>query len=110
MKINPQVKKFKNKIIKIRRDIHKHPELSFQEFRQRKLVSDSLKKFGLEVDENIGKTGVVGILKGARPGKTIAFRADMDALPIQETSDLSYKSVNDGVMHACGHDAHTECY
>lgn len=107
MKINPQVKKFKNKIIKIRRDIHKHPELSFQEFRTAKLVSDSLKKFGLEVDENIGKTGVVGILKGARPGKTIAFRADMDALPIQETSDLSYKSVNDGVMHACGHDAHT---
>ena len=107
MKINPQVKKFKNKIIKIRRDIHKHPELSFQEVRTAKLVSDSLKKFGLEVDENIGKTGVVGILKGARPGKTIAFRADMDALPIQETSDLSYKSVNDGVMHACGHDAHT---
>ena len=107
MKINPQVKKFKNKIIKIRRDIHKHPELSFQEFRTAKLVSDFLKKFGLEVDENIGKTGVVGILKGARPGKTIAFRADMDALPIQETSDLSYKSVNDGVMHACGHDAHT---
>ena len=107
MKINPQVKKFKNKIIKIRRDIHKHPELSFQEFRTAKLVADSLKKFGLEVDENIGKTGVVGILKGARPGKTIAFRADMDALPIQETSDLSYKSVNDGVMHACGHDAHT---
>ena len=107
MKINPQIKKFKNKIIKIRRDIHKHPELSFQEFRTAKLVSDSLKKFGLEVDENIGKTGVVGILKGARPGKTIAFRADMDALPIQETSDLSYKSVNDGVMHACGHDAHT---
>ncbi|MAZ68721.1 MAG: peptidase M20 [Candidatus Marinimicrobia bacterium] len=107
MKINPQVKKFKNKIIKIRRDIHKHPELSFQEFRTAKLVSDSLKKFGLEVDENIGKTGVVGILKGARPGKTIAFRADMDALPIQETCDLSYKSVNDGVMHACGHDAHT---
>tara|TARA_Y100000816_G_C26089922_1_gene575816 strand:- start:295 stop:1455 length:1161 start_codon:yes stop_codon:yes gene_type:complete len=107
MKINPQVKKFKNKIIKIRRDIHKHPELSFQEFRTAKLVSDSLKKFGLEVDENIGKTGVVGILKGARPGKTIAFRADMDALPIQETGDLSYKSVNDGVMHACGHDAHT---
>jgi len=107
MKINPQVKKFKNKIIKIRRDIHKHPELSFQEFRTAKLVSDSLKKFGLEVGENIGKTGVVGILKGARPGKTIAFRADMDALPIQETSDLSYKSVNDGVMHACGHDAHT---
>jgi len=107
MKINPQVKKFKNKIIKIRRDIHKHPELSFQEFRTAKLVSDSLKKFGLKVDENIGKTGVVGILKGARPGKTIAFRADMDALPIQETSDLSYKSVNDGVMHACGHDAHT---
>ena len=107
MKINPQVKKFKNKIIKIRRDIHKHPELSFQEFRTAKLVSDSLKKFGLEVYEKIGKTGVLGILRGARPGKTIAFRADMDALPIQETSDLSYKSVNDGVMHACGHDAHT---
>ena len=98
---------FFDEIVSIRRYMHMHPELSFQEFRTAKLVSDSLKKFGLEVDENIGKTGVVGILKGARPGKTIAFRADMDALPIQETSDLSYKSVNDGVMHACGHDAHT---
>ena len=59
------------------------------------------------VQKNIGKTGVVGILEGAHPGRTIAFRADMDALPIQETGDVIYKSVNDGVMHACGHDAHT---
>ena len=107
MNINPEVLALKNKIISTRRDIHKYPELSFQEHRTSKLVADQLEKFGVSVERNIGKTGVVGTLQGSSPGKTIAFRADMDALPIQETGDVSYKSVNDGVMHACGHDAHT---
>ena len=104
--INPEVLKIKNTIIETRRDLHKHPELSFKEFRTSKIVSEKLEKFGFEVQTNIGKTGVIGVLKGKRKGKTIAMRADMDALPIQETSDVPYKSINDGIMHACGHDAH----
>jgi len=104
--INPEVLKIKNTIIETRRDLHKHPELSFKEFRTSKIVSEKLEKFGFEVQTNIGKTGVVGILKGKHKGKTIAMRADMDALPIQEKSDVPYKSINDGIMHACGHDAH----
>ena len=107
MNINPKVLAIKNKIINTRRDIHKHPELSFQEYRTSKLVAEQLEEFGVSVERNIGKTGVVGTLKGASSGKTIAFRADMDALPIQETGDVPYKSIYDGVMHACGHDAHT---
>ena len=107
MNIRPEILKIKNTIIETRRDFHKHPELSFQEFRTSKIVAERLEKYGLIVQKNIGKTGVVGILEGTNPGKTIAFRADMDALPIQETGDVPYKSVNDGVMHACGHDAHT---
>ena len=107
MNLNPEILSIKKKIIETRRDIHKHPELSFQEHRTSALVADELKQFGLTVETNIGKTGVVGLLKGNNPGKTIAFRADMDALPIQETSTVPYKSINKGVMHACGHDAHT---
>ncbi|MBI44951.1 MAG: peptidase M20 [Candidatus Marinimicrobia bacterium] len=107
MSILPDVKSIKNYIISTRRDIHKHPELSFQEYRTSQLVADELEKFGILVKRNIGKTGVVGILKGKVPGKTVALRADMDGLPIQETSNIPYKSINDGVMHACGHDAHT---
>ena len=107
MNINPDVIKIKNKIIETRRDFHKHPELSFQEFRTSEIVAERLDQYGIIVQKNIGKTGVVGILEGNNPGKTIALRADMDALPIQETGDVSYKSIHDGVMHACGHDAHT---
>ena len=107
MNINSDVIKIKNKIIETRRDIHKHPELSFQEYRTSELVAKQLEDLGLNVERNIGKTGVVGILEGINPGKTIALRADMDALPIQETGDVPYKSIHDGVMHACGHDAHT---
>ena len=107
MNINPDILKIKKTIIETRRDFHKHPELSFQEKRTSKIVAKKLKSYGLKVIKNVGKTGVIGILKGAKPGKTIAMRADMDALPIQETSNIPYKSINDGVMHACGHDAHT---
>jgi len=106
MNIHPKISALKNTIIKTRRDIHQHPELSFKEFRTSKLIADKLEHYGIQVERNIGKTGVVGTLSGNKKGKTIALRADMDALPIQETGDVSYKSINDGVMHACGHDAH----
>ena len=106
MNIHPEILKIKNTIIATRRDIHKHPELSFKEFRTSKLVADKLESYGIKVERNIGKTGVVGTLIGKEGKKTIALRADMDALPIQETGDASYKSINDGIMHACGHDAH----
>ena len=107
MKIHTQIAPLKDTIINTRRDFHKHPELSFKEFRTSKIVAEKLNNFGIETKKNIGKTGVVGILKGEKNGPTIALRADMDALPIQETNEFSYKSVNKGVMHACGHDAHT---
>ena len=107
MKIHPDISKIKKTIISTRRDFHKYPELSFQEKRTSKIVAEKLESFGINVSKNIGKTGVVGVLQGSKKGKTIALRADMDALPIQEIGNLPYKSVNDGVMHACGHDAHT---
>jgi len=107
MNIRPEILKIKKTIIATRRDFHKHPELSFQEKRTSKIVAEKLESFGIKTLKNIGKTGVVGILKGEHKGPTIAFRADMDALPIQETNSFPYKSINDGVMHACGHDAHT---
>lgn len=93
--------------ITLRRDLHKHPELAFQEHRTAAMVAEGLHAAGLEVRTGIAGTGVVGILRGDRPGKTIAWRADMDALPIHEAVDLPFASVHDGVMHACGHDGHT---
>ena len=94
MNIYPEILKIKKTIIATRRDFHKHPELSFQEKRTSKIVAKKLESFGIHVNRNIGKTGVVGILKGNNKGKTIALRADMDALPIQETGNLSYKSAD----------------
>ncbi|MBN1293720.1 MAG: amidohydrolase [Candidatus Latescibacteria bacterium] len=97
-----------DELITIRRDIHAHPELRFQEVRTAKLAAEHLKKFGIETLTGIGKTGVVGILQGGLgKGKVLGIRCDMDALPIQEKSDVPFKSLNDGVMHACGHDVHT---
>lgn len=102
-----QAKTLSNEITRLRRDIHRHPELSFQEVRTAKLVADTLHEIGgISVKTGIGKTGVVGEL-GTGDGPTIAIRADMDALPILETTGAEYASLNDGVMHACGHDAHT---
>ena len=105
--IKPEIKALKESIISTRRDIHQHPELAFDEHRTAQLVADRLQSFGMDVQTGVGKTGVVGTLKGKNSGKTIALRADMDALPMQEISDIPYKSQNDGVMHACGHDGHT---
>ena len=94
-------------VIRIRRDIHKHPELSFKEERTARLVADRLRLMGVQVTEKIAGNGVMGIIEGRSAGKTVALRADMDALPLQENSGLAFESVNPGVMHACGHDFHT---
>ena len=107
VKIRPEVAAIADDIIAIRRDIHKYPELGFDEHRTSGLVAEHLKDLGFDVATGIGKTGVIGDLKGNKGGPTIGLRADMDALPIQETGDIPYRSVNDGIMHACGHDGHT---
>ncbi len=90
-----------------RRDFHKHPELSFQETRTAGIVAEELRSLGLEVQTGVGQTGVVGILDGANDGPTVLVRADMDALPIVEETGAEYASINEGAMHACGHDGHT---
>lgn len=94
-------------LVRLRRDIHRHPELGFREFRTAALVEETLAEIGgIEIKTGVGRTGVVGQM-GTGDGPTIAIRADMDALPIQEENDIDYRSQIDGVMHACGHDAHT---
>ncbi|HSE98693.1 MAG TPA: amidohydrolase, partial [Blastocatellia bacterium] len=95
------------RLIEQRRDFHMHPELSNREERTARVVAERLKALGLEVKTGVAKHGVVALLKGAKPGPVVAVRADMDALPIQENIDVPYKSKNDGVKHACGHDVHT---
>ena len=104
--IKSEILSIKKSLITNRRDFHMHPELGFEEVRTSKIIAEKLLSYGLDVQTGIGKTGVVATLTGKNSGKTIGLRADMDALPIQETGDLSFKSVNDGVMHACGHDGH----
>ena len=99
------IKKYENYIIDIRRDIHKHPETGFNEFRTSALIKNELESFGFEIIEGIGVTGLIGILKNGN-GKTVALRADIDALNMQEENDTEYKSVNAGIMHSCGHDTH----
>ncbi|MBI1793844.1 MAG: amidohydrolase [Chloroflexi bacterium] len=91
----------------MRRDFHIHPELGFHEVRTGGIVAKELESLGLEVTKGIGKTGVVGLLEGTKPGPTLLIRFDMDALPISEDTGAEYTSQNQGVMHACGHDGHT---
>lgn len=96
------------KVVAIRRHIHSNPELSFQEFNTAKYIAKSLKELGLEQVESVANTGVSALVKGKNPDKKIiALRADIDALPIVEANEVEYKSKNVGVMHACGHDAHS---
>ncbi len=95
-------------IVAIRRHIHSHPELSFTEYQTANYIAKLLRELGLDPEEGIAKTGVAAVIKGKNPGKkVIALRADIDALPIKEANDVDYKSKNEGIMHACGHDAHT---
>src|SRR5512134_4004474 len=91
----------------LRRDFHMHPELGFREIRTAGIVARELQALGMEVTKGVGKTGVVGLLEGARPGPTLLLRFDMDALPITEETGAEYASETSGVMHACGHDGHT---
>jgi amidohydrolase len=94
-------------VVEKRRDFHAHPETGFKEFRTSGIVIEELKKFGYDIKSGIGVTGIVATLKGNKPGKTVALRADMDALTMDEENLVPYKSQTKGVMHACGHDAHT---
>jgi carboxypeptidase Ss1 len=100
------VKKYETEIIRIRRRIHAHPELSYEEFETARFVAQKLKSLHIDVRTGVGGTGVVGLLKGGRSGNVVALRADMDALPVTENVNLPFKSERPGVMHACGHDTH----
>jgi len=103
----PQIAARQSAWIERRRDFHRHPELGFQEVRTAGIVAAALRDLGLEVQTGVGQTGVVGVLEGASGGPTVLVRADMDALPIHEENTTDYVSETPGVMHACGHDAHT---
>ena len=112
--IHSSALRLESKTIEWRRDFHQHPELGNREFRTAKIIADHLRSLGLEVKEGVGKTGVVGVLRGSKPGPCVGLRADIDALPIVERTGLSfassakaqYNGQEVGVMHACGHDSH----
>ena len=105
MEISEQIKKYRQELIGLRRDFHRHPELGFEEHRTAEVIETYLHDLGLTTCR-MAKTGVVAVLEGEDPGPVLMLRADMDALPIEEETDIDYKSQNKGVMHACGHDAH----
>jgi len=108
-KIQNLAKTYFDEFVQVRHHLHAHPELSYKEFETSKFVQQKLKEFGIK-HTVIATTGVVGIIEGKNPSKKIiALRADMDALPITEKNDVEYRSKNEGVMHACGHDVHTTC-
>ncbi|MDH7493184.1 MAG: M20 family metallopeptidase [Candidatus Saccharicenans sp.] len=104
--VDQEIEKNRAEMIKIRRFLHMNPELSNRELETAKLIASKLSSLGLEVKTRVAGTGVVGLLRGTLPGPTVAIRADMDALPIQELNTFPYRSLNPGVMHACGHDLH----
>ncbi len=107
--IKALVAEFLDEIINIRRHIHANPELSFEETKTSAFVKDKLKETGIAFLDGFASNGILGIIKGSKPGKTVALRGDMDALPIEEENELPFKSLQKGVMHACGHDIHTAC-
>ena len=112
--VDAAVQRVLPEVVAWRRDFHQHPELGFAETRSAGVIADHLRSLGLEVRTGVGKTGVIGVLRGARPGRTVALRADMDALPVQEATGLAFASSATGtymgntvpVAHACGHDMH----
>jgi amidohydrolase len=109
-KIKSLASAYLSEFTKIRREIHAHPELGFEEFRTAELIATKLKELGIPFQGSIAKTGIVAMIEGMNPAKkTIALRADMDALPIEEKNNCEYHSQNKGIMHACGHDAHIAC-
>ncbi|HYC60351.1 MAG TPA: amidohydrolase, partial [Thermoanaerobaculia bacterium] len=113
-RIDAAAARVESSVIACRRDLHEHPELGNREVRTAKIVADKLRALGIDVHEKVAHTGVIGILRGGKPGKVVALRADMDALPVTEQVDLpfaskvraTYNGQEVGVMHACGHDAH----
>jgi amidohydrolase len=106
MKLKDTVAELTPSLLEMRRDFHRHPELGFQEFRTSAKLAEFLRGLGLEVTTGVAQTGLVARLKGAKPGKTVLVRADIDALPIHEETGAEYASQTPGVMHACGHDGH----
>lgn len=94
-------------MVEIRRHLHQNPELSFEEYETAKFIANYYSEIGIPFEANVGGNGVIATLKGGKPGKTVALRADFDALPIQDEKDVPYRSLVEGVMHACGHDGHT---
>ena len=107
MQLVPEIIAFAPEMAEVRRDIHAHPEIGFEETRTAAIVANALNSWGIEVHTGIGGTGVVGIIRGNRPGRRIGLRADMDALPMQETTGLPHASTTPGAFHGCGHDGHT---
>lgn len=107
MTLTHEVEKHMDELIEIRRHLHQHPELSFQEENTKKYIANYLENLGIEVKKDVGGNGLLGYIKGGKDGPTIALRADFDALPINDEKEVPYKSTVEGVMHACGHDAHT---
>ena len=105
IQISEQIETYRDELVALRRDFHKHPELGFEEYRTAKVIESYLQDLGLTT-QRMAKTGVVAFLEGSRPSPILMLRADMDALPLSEENEFEYKSQNPGVMHACGHDAH----
>ncbi len=106
-RIRPEIQALQPMLVELRRRLHQRPELGFREHLTAELVSQKLQEWGIEHETGIANTGIVATITGNKPGKVLAIRADMDALPIQEENDVPYRSQHDGVMHACGHDGHT---
>lgn len=107
MTVETQLDELYMEMVETRRYLHMNPELSHQEVATPAFIAERLEEMGVEVRRGVGRRGVVGTIRGGKPGKTIAFRADFDALPIDDQKDVAYKSTVPGVMHACGHDGHT---
>lgn len=101
-----EAKRIEPELIKNRRTLHQRPELAYQEEATSEFVASKLESLGIQTKRNVGGTGVLGVLKGSRPGKVVALRADMDGLPVNEMADVEFRSKVEGVMHACGHDTH----